>query len=110
MNRTLDPFHSSQPCGCNKAGTTVPNLQQGTLSFGQDLGLENTKAKEDLKEQEGLASAVLHQILECPFYLKPQNQPGKSYPFPGTEESQVPRAPASLSGSSTPGTQQGPSS
>lgn len=28
------------------------------------LGLENTRAQEDLKEQAGLASAALHQMLE----------------------------------------------
>lgn len=46
MNRTLDPFHSSQPCGCDKAGTTVPNLQQGTLSF-------NKWSRSGLREHEG---------------------------------------------------------
>lgn len=35
MNRTLDPLHSSQPCGCTKAGPTAPNLQQRTLSFNK---------------------------------------------------------------------------
>lgn len=35
MNGTLDPLHSSQSCGCTKAGLTVPNLQQGTLSFNK---------------------------------------------------------------------------
>lgn len=46
MNRTLDPFQSSQPHGCNKAGTNVPNLQQGTLSF-------NKWSRSGLGEHEG---------------------------------------------------------
>lgn len=58
----------------------------------ENLGLENTRAQEDLKEQAGLASVALHQMLE----LRPQNQPGKLYPFPGTEKSQLPPALASI--------------
>lgn len=35
INRTLDPFHSAQPCACTKAGAIVPNLEQGTPNFNK---------------------------------------------------------------------------